>query len=45
MVVVPVQSIQLKAAKMASARAAAQTVPRQKRSLPRKVASAMKPAK
>ena len=41
----PVHNIQLKAANTASARAAAHTVPRQKRSLPRKTASAMKPAK
>jgi hypothetical protein len=41
----PVQVTQEKAAKTASARAAAQTEPRQNRSLPRKVASATKPAK
>ncbi len=45
MVVDPVQSNQLKAAKTASARAAAHTEPRQKRSLLKKVASATKPAK
>lgn len=41
----PAQSAKLNAAKMASARAAPQTLPRQKRSLPRKVERATKPAK
>lgn len=43
--VVTVQMIQENAANAASARAATQTVPRQNRSLERKTASAMKPAK
>jgi hypothetical protein len=45
MTVLPHQRIQLKAAKTASARAAAQTEPRQKSNFPRKTARAMKPAK
>jgi hypothetical protein len=41
----PVHTTKLRAAKAESARAAVQTVPRQKRSLERKTERAMKPAK
>lgn len=45
MAVLAIQRSQLNAAKVASALAAAQTEPRQKRSLPMKTARAMKPEK